>query len=233
MTDRHPAPDRLLDLALADVPGPEGDALARHLATCESCRREYAELAAGVDNVLAAAPPAEPPPGFDKAVLSAMGMVTADRARPPSGRAGRRRPGARPPARPGARRPRRLLAAVALGAALAGGAVGLGAGGLLWREPAADLVAGAPVRTDDGERVGEVAPSYYRGERVLVLDVAGRPGAWYECRLVLGDGTRQTAGEWTLDEAGTGSWVMPAPEGGAVGLELVTRTGAVWATAEL
>ncbi|GAA1652311.1 hypothetical protein [Georgenia ruanii] len=250
MTDRHADPDALLDLALGHACEPRRGALLRHLTTCEACRRDYAELVAGVDRVLVAAPAADPPPGFDRAVLAAMGMsertATAPGARPTSAAGARptTAPGARPTtaavARPATapaarpRRPRRRALVLAASVAAAAGAA-LGAvvtATVVGDQPAAQVAAGTPMVTAGGDRVGSVATSYYDGGPVLVLDVAGRPGATYECRLVHEDGTSETMGRWTLGQDAA-TWVVPAPARAGGELQLVTPAGQVWATARL
>jgi hypothetical protein len=83
--------------------------------------------------------------------------------------------------------------------------------------------------------VGLVQESRHDGQPVLVVTVAdGDAGAYYECRLVLADGTRQPAGSWALDDAGGGSWVITLPEDShVVGVEMVTEAGDRWATATI
>ncbi|HYF47043.1 MAG TPA: hypothetical protein VD926_12575, partial [Acidimicrobiales bacterium] len=89
----HPDCVRLRDvapeLALGVLDGPErGEALA-HLAGCDECRALVRELTEVVDRLVALAPDAEPPAGFESAVV--------ERIRPPAS----------------ARRPRRLVLAAA------------------------------------------------------------------------------------------------------------------------
>lgn len=212
MTEWHPGPDELVDLALANPTGPLRGELSQHLVACEACRREYAEIAAAVDQVVVAAPQSEPPPGFDQRAVAAM-------------LAGSRRAPDRPPSR------RRLRVLVAVGAVV--GAL-VGAGGtaaLLGREPAATTAA---VVTADGDRVGAVVAGSVEGRDVLVVEVDGAPsGATYGCRVVLEDGSVRTVGTWTIGAYGNGAtWVVPVP-GEVTTVELVAESGAVWATADL
>ncbi|WP_211489829.1 hypothetical protein, partial [Georgenia thermotolerans] len=131
------------------------------------------------------------------------------------------------------RRPRRrALVLVASLAAVAGAALGaVVTANVVGEEPAAQVSAGTPVLTAGGDRVGSVTTTFYDGGPVLVLDVAGRPGATYECRLVRDDGTSETLGRWTLGHDAA-TWVMPTPASGGE-LQLVTPAGQVWASARL
>ncbi|MFD1505517.1 hypothetical protein FE374_02645 [Georgenia yuyongxinii] len=267
MTEPHPDADVLLDLALGDLPEPDRGRLMRHVRTCERCGPEYADMAAGLDHVLVAAPRAEPSPGFDRAVLAAMGMA-APLAVPAVGHDGVAAPtahgatahtahgataptvhgaSAAPPHRRGSVGPGRHTTtsaprdrrrrAVALTAAVAA-AVGafLGAivtAGVLGHEPASEVSAvGTAVTTADGTRVGTVSTGYAEEGEVLVVEVAGRAGAVYACRLVHADGTSEVVGEWTLAEDAA-TWVVPAPAVAADRLELVGQSGGVWASAPL
>ncbi|MHB1065549.1 MAG: hypothetical protein ACYC1Z_13845 [Georgenia sp.] len=232
MTERHPSPDELLDLALANPTGPRRGLLTQHLVACEACRREYAEVAAAVDQVVIAAPQTEPPPGFDRRVVAAMSTGTGTGgARGSDGSGVGAAATTTSPVRITARRRVRVLLAAA---AVVGALVGAGAAaGLLGAEPEPQAL-GVPVVTDAGDRVGTVAASRFEGRDVLVVEIeGGRPGATYSCRLVFEDGTSRTVGEWTIgdyDQAAT--WVVPAPGPVAV-VELVAESGAVWATAEM
>ncbi|MCA1824988.1 MAG: hypothetical protein LC640_12155 [Frankia sp.] len=60
------------ELAAGAVDGPDRAAALAHCATCESCRSHVAELTRTVDLLYAAAPEAEPPPGFETRVLARM-----------------------------------------------------------------------------------------------------------------------------------------------------------------
>lgn len=243
MTEPHPDADVLLDLALGDVPEPDRGKLMRHVRTCATCAPEYADLTAGLDHVLVAAPRAEPSPGFDRAVLAAMGMATPA---PPPAVAGSGT--VAPPSWRGSRGPsrhtttatardgrRRRAAAMAAAVAAAVGAV-LGAvvtAGVLGDDPAGEVSAvGTAVTTADGTRVGTVSTGYSEDGAVLLVEVGGRAGAVYVCRLVYADGSSEVVGEWTLGEKAA-TWVMPAPAAAAERLELVGPSGAVWASARL
>lgn len=118
--------DDLPELALGLL---EGEALARalgHVDGCDRCRRELDELVRTVDAVVLAGPTAEPPPGFESAVL---GRIAS-------------------PARRRSPRVRWLVAAAAVVLAVAGLA-GVTVGGSARPDPVASVLlstdAGAPV----------------------------------------------------------------------------------------
>ncbi|NDL58397.1 hypothetical protein [Phytoactinopolyspora mesophila] len=221
MTEPHPTEDSLLDLALGDVSEPAQQSLIHHLASCSDCRRAYDGVARTLDDTLAAAPHVQPRPGFDHAVLQAMGVGEAHHQATP------------PPRRIRWNRPATLLAACLAGVALGvGGTVAATTAG---DDAPADSVAaapGAPLQTEDGDTVGTAAFSYLDNQRVVVVTVAGGGDGHYECRLRLADGNATTLGEWHVPEAGA-TWVMPVPSAPVVSIELVDEQGAIWSTATL
>lgn len=245
MAEQHPTEHltqpQLVDLAVGDVT--EQQPLVRHLSTCLRCRAEYDEVARAVDEVLVATPRVQPPPGFDRAVLDAMGMDTRDMDtgdmdtgdtdgdtdagdidhRQAAGHrrtAGRRRPW--------------LLATAAVVGVLAG------VGGTIvatqddqTAEPPV-LAEGTALRTSDGERVGSIVRSYVDGQPVIVVGVTDGPvGVHYECRLQLSDGRERVVGEWVLESEQGATWVVPAPVTGVEALQLVTDSGTVWSSAPM
>lgn len=60
----------LPELATGATTGHERARVLRHVAECEVCRRELAELSRVADDLLSLAPEHEPPPGFDSAVAA-------------------------------------------------------------------------------------------------------------------------------------------------------------------
>jgi hypothetical protein len=64
--------DLLPELAAGVAAGDERARVLAHLATCEACRGELAELSSVVDELVQLAPAREPSPGFESAVLAAM-----------------------------------------------------------------------------------------------------------------------------------------------------------------
>jgi hypothetical protein len=84
MTDR-PRCDEVRDLLPELAAGvADGDDRARalaHLADCSDCRRELDEMTRVVDRLVLLAPEHEPSPGFESAVLAAMGPSRGSRRR--------------------------------------------------------------------------------------------------------------------------------------------------------
>jgi hypothetical protein len=84
MTDR-PLCDEVRDLLPELAAGvADGDERARaiaHLASCSDCRRELDEMTSVVDRLVLLAPEHEPSPGFESAVLAAMGQGGGSRRR--------------------------------------------------------------------------------------------------------------------------------------------------------
>ncbi len=236
----HLAEDRLVDLALGEVDQAERDMMTAHLARCEGCRADYAAISDNVDHVLAATPPAAPPPGFSQSVLRTMGIAPREIDGPTPAHT----PNGTPPdpaARPrhvdraavGPRARRAALALVAAAALIVGAA---GAALVLQTriESPAPVAAGPPIVSSDGIIVGTVLESRYDDEPVLIVTVnGGRVGARYECQLVLTDGTRQTAGSWTLTDDTGATWVVHHPTQEVKHMNLVTDEGHTWATADL
>lgn len=226
MTERHPAEDQLVELALDELDRPRRDEVLGHLGECQRCRAEYDAIAGALDRVLPAAPRIAPPAGFDGAVVAALRVNArgVDAA------------GVRPAPRRG-RRAAWLVAAVLLGVLLGSGATVLVTSLVTpgSDRPAEVLFAdGAVLRTQDGRRVGTVAMSALEGRPVVVIGVSRAPaGADYLCRLVLADGRRVDAGSWRVEGAYGSTWVVHAPEYGVRGVELVTPGGTVWSSARL
>ena len=228
--DAHPPEDLLVDLALGDLDDLQRNASTAHLARCEACRSEYSAIADTLEHLLPAAPWVAPPPGFSRSVIEAMGLAGAAGAddRPTDGAEvlqlqRRQRPAARA-----------LLVGLAAALALL---LGVSGAVLLAMSHSArqELTAAGPaIVTSSGERVGQVSDAWYDGQPVLIVRVDAAPaGQRYRCTLVLADGTRQPAGEWTMPASGSATWVIDRPAGELVGMELLTATGRTWATADL
>jgi hypothetical protein len=74
------------ELALGVLSGPERAEAILHVDRCPACRAHVAELSDTVDALTLLSPEAEPPPGFERDVLRAMGVERAQgwrRFRPP------------------------------------------------------------------------------------------------------------------------------------------------------
>ena len=228
--NQHPQGDRVLELALGEVTGPDRDALTAHLAGCPTCRQDYDELATAIEHTLAAVPRVGPPPDFERRVLQRLHDDVAAAAAQ----------GTRPArSRRQARRWRPVLGAAAAGVVGLLAGVGLTLSLTADEEPpvteaVATVAGGAALTTSAGDGVGQVSRSFADGEPVLVVEVTDGPvGNRYLCRLVLADGQTQAVGEWALDAERPNSWVVPAPEPGVARVELVGESGAVWSSAEL
>ncbi len=210
------------DVALGLLTGEERAAALAHLQGCEACRAEVASLAGTADEVLFAAPEAEPPPGFGLSVLARLSAASGEVAAVG-------RPARVPPA------PRRwsVVAAVGVAAVLAVLALvaGLMAGDDQPRDPA---VAMAEMRTGSGRPVGQASVA---GEpatvHVAVPGWAGMVESWgesgsntYWLSVELEDGTRSMdavrAGreEWTVEVA--------APADEVVTISVLDSEGRVW-----
>ncbi len=220
MSEPHPDEDLLLDLALADLVQPLADSVETHLSGCASCRAQYLQMADAVDHVLPAAPGIDPPAGFSRSVLDAMA------ARRASDRASRQ----------AARAPRaRLAAAAALVLLAAAG----GAAAAIWTAgpptaPAQVAAPGPAFVALDGTAVGTLLTSWYDGEPVYVVTVDGAvPGARYDCRLVLSDGSAVDAGSWTMPASGAATWIVTQSDQQAARMDLLVESGKVWASARL
>lgn len=209
---RPPCPgDRGLaaDLALGLLTGAERAAALEHVAACARCAALVGELGAVADSLLLAAPEAEPPPGFESAVVARV-------ARGP-----RRWP------------PRLLALAAAVALVLAGFA-----GGTLLDGRRSEATASAAMTTPAGRRVGVVwrhdgepswlfvsVPAWSRWE-----SPTGEP-VRYRLRVELADGHRVEVRDVRLDEGG-GSWgTTTTVDVTAIrAVSIVDDTGRVWCT---
>lgn len=228
MTEQHVHSDQLVSLALQQVEPDERARLSEHLEGCARCRDEYAGLEDAVQHTLAAAPSIAPPAGFSGRVLAAM----AGTERPVVGSS---------KANPRRRWPSLVAAAAALVCGLA-----VGVGGTLAVTTPPGPVGSAPgtatsasaLVTGSGETVGSAGTTVLSGQDYLVITVTrARPGAAYECIVVGSDGQRHSAGDWTLEASAggttaSGSWLVQAPPGEVARVELMTRSGGVWAQAD-
>jgi len=205
------------ELALGTLEGDERGAVLAHLAGCSACRTEARELAAAADALLVLAPGAEPPAGFESAVLDR--IVAERRAVVPL-----------------PRRRGRIAALVAAAVVLVAGGV---ATGLAVEGPggASSTLEQAAMVTPDGRRVGEVWRYGEDDAAVLFVSVpawaevdpADAPG--YALRLDLAGGDSVDVAEFSLDGEQT-SWgastELPGDDIEAV--SVVDDTGRVWCT---
>jgi hypothetical protein len=124
--------DAAAELALGVLPGDERAAALAHLDRCPACQQLVAAVTGATDQLLAAmVPSVEPPPGFERRVLSALTEPV--------------------PARTPARRPRRVAGLASVAAVLAALTLVLG----IPRVSGPTVVA-AEMRTPAGAVVGQV-----------------------------------------------------------------------------
>jgi hypothetical protein len=182
------------ELALGTLDGPtRGDALA-HVARCDVCRAHVQELAEVVDRLIAVAPEAEPPPGFESSVIDRIA------AEPDEVSARRRGPS------------RLVLAAAAVVLLLAGSVAGF----LIAERSPSDSgeIATAKMEAPSGDDVGEVW-RYGDSDATLFVsvpawaDIEGEGGPRYALRLGLDDGERLEVGDFGLGD-GSSSWAVSA-----------------------
>ena len=200
------------ELALGVAEGADrGEALA-HLAGCADCQAEVRRLTDAVDAVVALAPEAEPPAGFESSVLSRLGQErTADRRRP------------------------WVLGAAAAVLLTVGVAVGL----LAARgDEGSTSLATARMAAPDGEVVGEVWRTGEADAAVFVsvpawaqVEDSGTGAPRYTLRLELADGETIEVGDFGLGD-GSSSWAVPTELDGddIRAVSVVDDSGRVWCT---
>jgi anti-sigma factor RsiW len=209
-SDEHLGDD-VVELVLGTVDGDRRARMAAHVLRCATCRNQYDELAATVEDLLPAVPGAQPPIGFDERVLARLGA------------AGRR---------PTARRRRTWLVATAA-AVLVALMVPIG----IWlaSRDTDDVTAGAVATLHlarDGRAVGTVSVGEVEGSQVMVVALVGAPSdVSYYCRINFADGTSLDSESWP---AGNGAWIVPLdPDGPAVAsVEVLPKgTEKIWSAA--
>ncbi len=212
------------ELSLGTLEGDERGAALAHLDRCAACRAEVEELAGAVDALLSAAPEAEPPPGFEGAVLARLAEEQSPTAPVV-------------PLHPARRRALMLVAAALLLVA------GIGIGMAL--DPASgpgsastDRLARAPMITPAGADIGEAWRTEGSDAVVFVSvpswsaptpEVAARGP--FTLELDLADGGTVHRGAIATDVGGT-TWVGATDlDGGEIAaVSLVDADGRVWCT---
>lgn len=217
----------LAELALGVLTGRERASAIAHLERCERCAAETKRLAAAADELVAAAPEADPPPGFEVVVLERM-----EHERHPTSRR--------------ARRPI-VLAALAAGLAVLAGIFSLGRLSAQDTERAAssrDLplsVVGSHGRLRLATYYTPGSPRRKAGEIYLYL---GRPAWIYmavdnarateevTCEVTSSSGRTARLGSFWLS-AGRGAWAarIPVGMGTLQSARLVSLGGTVLASA--
>ena len=201
------------ELALGIIEGADRGAALDHLAECADCRAEIRRLTEAADAVVALAPEAEPPAGFESTVLARIGDERSDHGR----------------------RPWLLTMAVAVLLLL----LGIGVGLLVAADgDGATSVATARMEAPDGETVGEVWRTGEADAAVFVsvpawagIDTTGPDAPRYALRLELADGDTVEVGDFALAD-GVSSWAVPTDlDGGDIrAVSVIDATGRVWCT---
>lgn len=227
-----PDDDRLVELALGTSTGRERADVLTHLLGCRACRERVDALVVVAERLLLAAPEAEPPVGFETAVLDRIDLG-------PPADAGVAPPATHPVTRGApSGRGRVIRMAVAGGvAAVLLLAAGVGLDRFALRDPPS--FAEAAMTTPSGYEVGTAWHS--TGEPSWVLVSVPGWDAWddtatapIEYRLVaeLDDGTTTELGPVTFDDDG-GAWATTAPDTRRIrSLAVVDGTGHVWCSAQ-
>jgi anti-sigma factor RsiW len=212
--------DDLAELALGVLTGRERARALSHLESCPRCSEELEQLARAADAIVAMAPEAEPPLGFETRLFERMGI--------PAARATRRR------------RPRFWIPAT-VAAGVAALAVGLGLGlssspapttsahGV--HEPVAALTAAL---VENGQNVGRV--DVFGGAKPwmqMTLDDSTARGVVH-CMVVTDDGQVHVVGSFVSTD-GYGAWAAPlhVKPASVRSAQVMSASGTVIATATL
>jgi hypothetical protein len=206
----EPVRELLAEAALGVLAEPERGEVLAHAASCPSCGRALDELVHVSDRLVALAPEAEPPPGFEQRVLVRVGAIDDGRRRLP-----------------------RWIPAAAAVVLLV---VGVGVGLLL--APPGDGIAGfeqAELRTAEGTVVGELLLAGDRDRAVVLRLDHYREGVAYRCQLVLADGSVLDVGRWQPDEGSEARWWAATVEttGSVVEARMLAPDGSIWADGRL
>jgi hypothetical protein len=218
-----PDADLMLDeLALDVLPGDRRAPLLAHVEQCGHCRHLLDQLTGTADDLLLAAPAADPPAGFDDRVLERI-----DASGPRSAR--------RWPDRASWRSSGRVAAAAAVVLLAIGGV----SGAVIGRSAGPSGETGEQFRTvqlisASGAPVGDVS-TYTGSSPWFFMRVEGPlPDATYRCVLDLDDGRTVPIGRlWAVKgHGGWGDHVSVDP-GRAIAARLLDPDGATVATARL
>ena len=231
--------DAAAELALGVLTGRERARALAHLDRCEACRENVRQLTVTGEELVGLLPAIEPPAGFETRVMERLGLGTPApgpaRQLSPARRFGRKLAdwiGGGWTGRGGVSRPRRILAAAAIAAAVI--VAGLGGWGLhaATSSPAASPLSSAALLTASHQTAGQVY-FYDSGSRWLYMSVdIGSGNGTVICQVEGPDGHLTTVGSFRLT-GGYGYWGSPDPvtNGPLTGARLVTTTGTVLATA--
>ena len=231
--------DAAAELALGVLTGRERARALAHLDRCEACRENVRQLTVTGEELVGLLPAIEPPAGFETRVMERLGLGTPApgpaRQLSPARRFGLKLAdwtGGGWTGRGGVSRPRRILSAAAMAAAVI--VAGLGGWGLhaATSSPAASPLSSAELLTASHQTAGKVY-FYDSGSRWLYMSVdIGSGNGTVICQVEGPDGHLTTVGSFQL-AGGYGYWGSPDPvtNGPLTGARLVTTTGTVLATA--
>lgn len=201
------ARDLVAEYALGLLEPPLAHQMSRHVIGCIACRREVDEIGAIGDQLLDLIPDAEPPLGFDRAVIASIGQRSKPRGH------------------------RRLLAGAAALAAAVAATVGLSVANLSGGRHQPQRAELTAVLREGSRPVGTVYVGGNPAWITMSVDHVALTGT-VTCQLVARDGSSITVGDFQLVD-GSGKW--SAPEAVAtselVGARLVAPDGTVMATA--
>ncbi len=204
----------LVELALGTLSGTQRATVLAHVQGCARCREEVERLSSVADAVLATAPEAEPPPGFELRLFERMGL-----------------------SRPRHRwAPRRRAARVTLALGVVAGALGAGLGAGLSAASGGPAALAAPIAAD------LTAQHSIRGEVYLAAGSPGwlfmsvqgvGVTGLVTCKVRSTDGKTATVGNFWI-QGGAGSWAYELPVPAAqVRSAWIASGGVVLASAKL
>jgi anti-sigma factor RsiW len=230
------AADLLPDRALGILDPADEAALDAHLAGCQRCRQDDAELASVVGRLAATVPGPPPPADLAERALARVRAAAAEATAPPGSAASDRSARTAPTPAPGRRR-RKLILAAAAAVVVAVLAAGIAVGRTLAPDdvPVASSVPGlraGELVTGEGRAVGTAVVT--DPDRMALLLTAGREGITYGCRVVLDDGSTVDLGSWPSQEGGS-SWAgtLPVASERVRAVEVTRADGTVWAATQL
>ena len=203
------------ELALGALTGRERAQALAHLDACHACREAVLRLMTAADELPCLLPAGDPPPGFEAAVMTRVGLTD---------------PGPLPAGGSRTSRRQTLAAAASVLAAVAAGAVG-------WsmhpRVPQAGPTVVSAALIAPGHRTVGMAFVYRESPGWVYVSVDDGPGSQpVTCQVAGLDGQVTTTGTFWLAD-GHAAWGGPAPDGPGwpASVRLVTAGGAVLAIA--
>jgi hypothetical protein len=201
------------ELALGLLDPDVADQLLAHAAGCDRCRVELDSLVSTADRITLLAPEAEPPAGFERKAVAAMGGAATSSSRS-----------------------RRALVLVAAAVVLIAVAGGIAVGRLTDSTTTPPTRVATGVLTDRGGQARGVV-TVVRGEHpTLVMSLADvDAGGTYHCSVRTADGHTTEVAAWTVPGSGGGTWKVAISQrlAGATHAVVTEDGGSVVATATL